>query len=648
MKKQKVLKIGILVLLVTSLCAVSLFGAGQQGKAEVQGEGQFDQIAPGIPRHETLIAQIQAGRSTDPDRFNWWVPPNYKLTTHGFQQGSLDTLWYVGQLNGEWFNSLAAEKPVYNDDFTEMTVKLRKGVYWSDGVEFTAEDVIATVEIQQENPGMAYTDFFNVYVDEVTAPDKYSVHFKLKKPNSRFHVQFVVRWGACYIMPAHVFREVEDPVKFQFNPPISLGPYVIKDYDPNGYWFIWERREDWDRTAVGMVYGKPAPKYLLFVHYGNLAKQTIAQARHELDVSQLWTPEAWESLKKRNEYSIAWYDDFPWACFGDPAAPGMTLNTEVYPLGMRDVRWALALTIDPVSTLMEAYGGAARVTAIHNTPTLPYYEWYYDPLEEWLRDFTLDVAGGFKPYDPSVPIRIAEEAKKRGHNVPSSEEEIRKIFGRGWWKYAPEVAEELLLRNGFKRNNQGKWLTPKGDVWKLSVLTQVPEIWPLQARLGASVAEKWRDFGIETTHEVNDNMAAITNMGEFDSSTTWPVESWGGHPDLYRWLQYMHSDYYKPIGEMALYRNPTRWYSDEMDAIVEEMNTYDAESEKTIELGLEAMKILVEEMPFIPMVGQNQLDPADTYYWENWPTADNPYAYPLPSGGNYRVVLPRLKPTGRK
>ena len=32
-----------------------------------------------------------------------------------------------------WDNSPATEPPIYNDDFTQMTVKLREGIYWSDG-----------------------------------------------------------------------------------------------------------------------------------------------------------------------------------------------------------------------------------------------------------------------------------------------------------------------------------------------------------------------------------------------------------------------------------------------------------------------------------------------------------------------------------
>ena len=38
-----------------------------------------------------------------------------------------------------------------------MTVKLRQGIYWSDGVEFTADDVAYTVQTQIDHPGMNWS-----------------------------------------------------------------------------------------------------------------------------------------------------------------------------------------------------------------------------------------------------------------------------------------------------------------------------------------------------------------------------------------------------------------------------------------------------------------------------------------------------------
>ena len=79
-------------------------------------------------------------------------------TVSGLQQLALDALWYIDPdagVNGVWDNALAAEKPIYNADYTQMTVKLRQGLYWSDGVEFTADDLYYTVDIQMKTPGLS-------------------------------------------------------------------------------------------------------------------------------------------------------------------------------------------------------------------------------------------------------------------------------------------------------------------------------------------------------------------------------------------------------------------------------------------------------------------------------------------------------------
>ena len=178
------------------------------------------EIAPGILRAETLILENPTGRVVGPDDFNRWRPGSQTYST-GFQQLALDALWYIDPdegIDGVWDNSLAAEKPIYNEDFTQMTVKLREGIYWSDGVEFTADDLIYTVQVQKDTPGFAFTGQFARYVDSMEKPDDYTVIFNLTEANSRFHAVFTVRWNACFIMPKHIFEAQPDPLAYTFNP----------------------------------------------------------------------------------------------------------------------------------------------------------------------------------------------------------------------------------------------------------------------------------------------------------------------------------------------------------------------------------------------------------------------------------------------
>src|SRR5262245_23229126 len=156
---------------------------GQQAQAA-------EEFLAGIPRNEVLIAENPEGTVKNASWFNIWTVNQGGWST-GLQQLCLDTLWYIDPdhgLNGQvWDNSLAADKPQYNKDFTEMTVKLRPGIMWSDGVEFSADDVVYSVQTQMADPGGFGNNGprFVASVDTVSAPDKKTVVVQVNKQKSR-------------------------------------------------------------------------------------------------------------------------------------------------------------------------------------------------------------------------------------------------------------------------------------------------------------------------------------------------------------------------------------------------------------------------------------------------------------------------------
>ncbi len=78
------------------------------------------------------------------------------------------------------------------------------------------------------------------------------------------------------------------------------------------------------------------------------------------------------------------------------------------------------------------------------------------------------------------------------------------------------------------------------------------------------------------------------------------------------------------------------------------MEKVDWDSEENMELGIEGLKILVEEMPSVPTFGYPGVVGWDEYYWTNYPGAENPYMIPYHHWPNFKYVLPFLEPTGRK
>lgn len=597
------------------------------------------------PRHETLIVENPEGTIRNAGWFNIWAV-NAGGQSTGLHQLALDTFWYIDPdhgIDGVWDNSLAAEPPIYNDDFTQMTVKLRDGLYWSDGVPFTADDVVFTTETHLATNGLFRSAQFQLNVESIEAPDPHTVVFHLKRPNSRFHALFTVRWNAAWIMPKHVF-EGQDPLQFDFNPPVSIGAYTLHSYDPNGQWFTWEKREDWQRTSLGR-FGEPGPRYVTYVDPGPPDRRVIAQMNHELDIIHDVSPEGMFTLAKDSPSSISWFESFPYA-HPDPTLPQVILNHQNPKFQDRDVRWALALAIDIKAVSMASYRGAATISAIAIPPTGTHPDYYHNPLQDWLADFTIDTGKQeIKPYDTSLGQQIADMLRpSMGDQIPTDPEQISASFGAGWWKQDLEAAAELLEKAGFTRRGND-WHMPNGERFSIRVVVE-GDARPVTTRAGTMIAQQWRQFGIDATAEAA-QAAFVTrrNGGDYEAIISWSIETWGGHPDLSFFLDSWHSQFVQPAGSVQTPRNWSRWSHPELDAIIEEIREIPFDDPRGIELGQEFVKLAAREMPIIPLMAYNVFTVMDETYWTGYPTAADPYTNPVPNWANSRYMMVRLQPT---
>ena len=221
----------------------------------------------------------------------------------GLQQLGMDTLWYIDAdagIDGVWDNSLAAEKPQYNADFTEMTVKLRDGIFWSDGVEFTADDVVYTVETQMKNPSMIWGPVFAASVDTVTAPDKHTVVFKLKRPNSRFHatVHRALERGLDHaearLREGRRTRPSSTSIRRSRSARTSFTASTPTANGTSG------RSVKTGRRTTLARFGEPGPKYAAYIDPGPPDKRVILQLNHQLDIIHDTSPEGVFTLVKQS------------------------------------------------------------------------------------------------------------------------------------------------------------------------------------------------------------------------------------------------------------------------------------------------------------------------------------------------------------
>lgn len=600
----------------------------------------------GTPRTETLIVDQLDGRIDNPTQMNPYMAGT--RFSSGLHQLVYTNMWEINTITGEQFPGLAAEMPEpLNDDYTQFRITLREGLYWSDGVELTTDDVAYTIDVVLSTPEFPYSGFLSQVVESYNIIDKYTMELTTKRPEPRLSQTLgVTVWGDGFrVIPKHIF-ENEDPATFTFYPPVSSGPYVVKDVDPQGNWFLYEKREDWERTDVGMLIGEPGPNYILFRFYGPEERRIIAGVQHSLDIFTDITPESWEILSNQNEYARAWFDHFPYANLDDPCERGIAFVNANPPYDQADVRWALALATDIDSVSLATFAGMLRVSPLPVPPISVLQETYHKPMREWLTNFEL--SDGYKPFDPNFATRIADTLRAQGiEGIPTTEAELVDLFGVGWWKYDVDKASQLLEGAGFSRDGSGNWRLPDGSPWQITI--NAPANFEVQSgRLAFAVADTWRKFGIDATVQQMEGGTFWNSWsnGTFNAGSYWP--GCGVIPDVFDSMNgAWHKKFVVPVGQPAP-GNAVRHVSDTLSDYLDQIEGLTSTDPKTIELTTEFMKAWVAEMPWLPMFGTSKFVPVDTYYWDGLPTSENAYEGPWWWWSLFKYMTPYFQPSGRQ
>jgi len=573
------------------------------------------QVPAGILRGDIIISRAEA-KSAVPDDMNFWKPANPNLAYMH------EPLWYLNVTNMQYVPMLASGLPVYTDNYTTMTVPLRSGVYWNDGVEFTADDVVYTVQLHMDVTGLTLSSTIQTWVQSIYKTDNYTVVFKLKQPNPKFHNLFTTFLGlnGLYMMPAHIWQTVTDPLTFTNNPKVDTGPYVVDSYDPNGYWCLFKRRDDWQRSATGIVLGEPKPLYYLRIYYApDDPKMIIAISKHEMDITEL-TLELREVAVEANPYIQAFWKDYPYVWQNGICDHGLAFNNEKYPYNITDVRWALALAINITELNILALNGMGRIATFRSL-SVPYIQTVYEPtLLPWIENFAL--SDGYKPFDNTIPQKLADFARSQGYTLAADPETI---WGPGWWKYDPEESARLLQKNGFTRDTAGKWHLPNGDVWTIDLV--IPAYHVLASRIGFGAAEQWRRFGVDITDEALQpgTFTPRLNFGDFDVIVLHGQSCCCcATVDVWQWWNNMHEKYYVPTGT-STNNNQIRWVNHEFSELIDQLSMLTTLDPRVISIVSELTKLTFEDMPMINCFLGSKMIVRDNYAWTNWPTGDNWY-----------------------
>ena len=119
------------------------------------------------------------------------------------------------------------------DGGKRLRMKLRKGVTFHSGREFTAGDVVFSLQRFQDKDVGAQMRIISLYIKEAKADDKYTISFFMEKPNASI-LDFL---DNMFIMDKEAIADVKSKA-------VGTGPFKLSRWIP-GDRVIWEKNKNY-------------------------------------------------------------------------------------------------------------------------------------------------------------------------------------------------------------------------------------------------------------------------------------------------------------------------------------------------------------------------------------------------------------------
>ena len=230
MKRYWLVLFVILLALVLAACGGQQEpGAGEtEAPAEEAAESPAAETAGEEPAAEdSAPAQVRVGWGGSPDTLN----PGLGVLAEAYTIYELvyDSMVQI-QLDGSYTWEVAEDAQV-SEDGTVWTFTLRDGITFHDGEPLTADDVVFSYNLYQSQEEFPYMPVYTEFFESVEAPDEKTVVITLSEaiPNMESQLYYM------YILPEHIWSQVEDPAAFENAEMIGSGPFKLNEYRQNEF-----------------------------------------------------------------------------------------------------------------------------------------------------------------------------------------------------------------------------------------------------------------------------------------------------------------------------------------------------------------------------------------------------------------------------
>ncbi|MCP4021189.1 MAG: ABC transporter substrate-binding protein [Desulfobacteraceae bacterium] len=472
---------------------------------------------------------------------------------------------------------LAKEDPVFDEAAMTYTVSLREAK-WSDGSDFTSDDVAFTKQIFFDFKIPRYYSKWKI-IKKIETPDKHTVVFYLKKPSAIFLSRVLTapmvsrkEWESVVKQAKQAEKPLRALQDHLVEKPLGTGPFVLFENKKGSYLHMKRNPHFFGskKTIAGLTLG-PYVENLLFKIYGTSDVAILALKKGDIDM-YWWNiqPGYIKELKEQknirvflNKKSALYY---------------MGFNVRKPPFDDVNLRRAIAALIDKdfiLTRILENYG-----TAMHSIIPSGNHFWHNPDVVKY-------------GYGLSNDDRI-----KKAY-------EILKKAGYTWDVPPVDKTGNLVKAEGIK--------LPDGTpMEKFMILTPPSDYDPKRAFAGIMIQEWLKDMGMQVfARPMAFNSLIDTVKGKRDFNAF--ILGYGKlnlDPDYLN--AFFNSKNDKPRGwNMSGYKNI------EYDKIAnEQRSVVDVDKRKAMIWKMQEM--IMQDVPYIPLYNPHIIEAVCTDRFEGW------------------------------
>lgn len=503
--------------------------------AELVASGELPPVEERLPAAPVVVSPEEAiGKYGGPLRMsitgqntlvnevgNWWMTES--LTIHS-PQGEI-----IPNVAQAW---------EWSDDNKVLTLSLREGIKWSDGVPFTAddvvfwwEDVVLNTELTPAPPTLLTR---GGEMGVLTKIDDYTVQIAFSEPYALF-TTYLGSWG------------------FSRGAPTGHPRHYLSQFHPN--------YAEMESIEAGMKEGG-------FDTWTDYFTQMAGNSNPDKPTIGAWMPEDWPpqplELHKRNPYY--------WKV--DSAGNQLPYIGEIWSTRTADREATILKTI--AGELDFSRTGSIDLALLSDNKASGNYRFAY---ADWMPNAFGNIMFNFTTGDEVKRELYNDVRFRRALSVAIDREEIIKLIYKGgvfasqvapmrgapyfgeselfqsWAQFDPDLASQMLDEIGLtERDSEGFRLAPNGG--ELLLIISATAAWPAETpELMELVKGYWANVGIKATvtPEAGQLWTARHNAGEHDisargahfgggpvhptlNSNTFALAGWQWAPDWALWL----------------------------------------------------------------------------------------------------------------